>query len=62
MVVDRLEALRQGYVRRFEDLVKHATPVAVPRDYELRHDILEALEDLIQAVESVASRDDELFT
>ena len=61
-VVERLEALRQGYVGRFEDLTKRATLVSVPRDYELRHDILEALEDLIKAVEAAASRDDELFT
>jgi hypothetical protein len=34
----------------------------VPRDFELRHDILEALEDLLEAVEATSLSDDKDFT
>ena len=34
----------------------------MPRDFELRRDILEVLEDLATAVEATASLEDEIYT
>jgi hypothetical protein len=61
-VVERLGGLRQAYERRFADLARRGALAAVPRDFELQHDILEALDDLVDAVESSADSDRRIFT
>ena len=60
-VVARLEALRTGYRGRFEELRKRGSLVGVPRDFELQHDIFEALGDLIQGTESQQVGDEDVF-
>ena len=61
-VIQRLQGLMTAYHQRFDDLGRRGSLVGVPRDFELRHDILEALEDLIEAVEATSLSGDEVFT
>ena len=46
----RFVELRERYRQRFEEVVRKGELASVPRDYELRHDILAALDDLIAMV------------
>lgn len=47
MLQERLASIRSSYVKRFHDIEVNGKVLAVPRDYEIRHDILAALDDLI---------------
>ena len=61
-LVARLDDLKGGYARLFEEQRQRSDVAAVTRDFELRHDILEALEDLIRAVKNANSADIGVFT
>jgi hypothetical protein len=61
-VIQRLEGVMSAYQKRFDELGRRGSLVGVPRDFELRHDILEACEDLIEAVEATSQSGDEVFT
>jgi hypothetical protein len=61
-VIERFQELMKAYQGRFDDLGRRGSLVGVPRDFELRHDILEALEDLIEAVEATSLSGDGVFT
>lgn len=60
-VAARVEALRNAYRNRFQELRKRGSLVGVPRDFELQHDIFEALGDLLEAVESQQDGDEDVF-
>jgi hypothetical protein len=57
-ILTQLELWREGYKKEFEQQEGSGNPFSVTRDYELRHDILEALTDLVDALVASAHRGD----
>jgi hypothetical protein len=57
----QVELWRESYEKEFDHHEGSDNPFGVTREYELRHDIVEALTDLTDALTASAHQDDDVF-